>query len=300
MDVYKSEVSMTELIRKWQQNLNSDRVQHCELYDDKLITDVKYGLKREDKLTYFLNNEVYPRNLDLSDIFDVFNRAIHLPSSNSSERTLRIIEFYKAFTNQKIEESEITLSQEIGSHENILYVTKFGIYQNTCNFNRSEDPCYKSNLQLPHDFFFYGPRVPNLSFEFRSELKKNILKSLNITSKNKDIIGNGFKLFDYDKIKELNFYFEQGNECKYLKTYNKMGKVVYGGWSNPRDGGEQSFSLESLYYKSDSLYIDEVFKDNINEIKEMLEITQHIRSPISDFSFSEQKSRDQETSQLSP
>jgi hypothetical protein len=62
-------------------------------------------------------------------------------------------------------------------------------------------------------------------------------------------------------------------EGKYLKTYNKIGKVFYGGWSNPRDGGENYFSLEYFYNKSSALYIDNIFKDNIKEIKMMLENT---------------------------
>lgn len=262
---------MSVLIKKWQQKLYFGTVQNCELYDDSLITEVKGGFKHEDKLTTFLNNDVYPMNLDLVDVFEIFNKAIHLPNSNRSERTLKISEFYKAFNNQNLEESELILSQKKGSHENIIYVTKFGVYQNTCNFRRTENPCYKSNLQLPHDFFFYGPKIPELSFKFRKELKENIQNSLNITSRNKDILGDGFKLFDYNKVKELNFLYEKGLEGKYLKTENKMGKVINGGWSNPRDGGENCFSIESLYYKSDSLYIDKVFKDDIQEIKEMLE-----------------------------
>jgi len=51
---------MSELVKKWQQNLYSDTIQYNELYDDKLITEVKGGAKYEDELTYFLNNEVYP------------------------------------------------------------------------------------------------------------------------------------------------------------------------------------------------------------------------------------------------
>lgn len=264
---------MSKLVKKWEHKLYADTVQYNELYDDKLITEVKDGLKKEDELTYFLNNEVYPMNFNLSDIFEVFNRAIRLPNKNKSQRTLKIIEFYKAFNKRNIKENEFILSQKVESYENKIYVTEFGIYQNNCNFKRTENPCYISNLQLPHDFYFYGPRVPELSFKLRNEIKINIQKALNITSRNKDIIGDGFALFDYDKVKELNFLYEKGHEGKYLKTYNETGKIIYGGWVNPRDGGENSFSLETFYYKSSSLYIDKVFKNNTQEIKEMLEKT---------------------------
>ncbi len=264
---------MSELIKKWQQNLYADTIQYNELYDDKLIIKVTDGLKHEDELIYFLNNEFYPMNFDLNDIFEVFNRAASLANPNNSERTLKITEFYKAFNCQNIVENKITLSSKEGLYENKIYVTQFGIYQELCNFHRTENPCYKSNLQLPHDFFFYGPRVPELSLQLRNEIKNNMKKSLNISNGNKAIIGDGFKLFDYRKVKELNFQYEKGLEGKYLKTYNETGKIVYGGWSNPRDGVENSFSLESLYYKSDSLSIDGVFKSNIKEIKEMLEKT---------------------------
>ena len=244
---------MSELVKKWKQKLYSDTVQYNELYDDKLIIEVTDGPTFEDKLTYFLNNEVYPMNFNLSDVFEVFNRAIRLENKNISERTLKITEFYKALKHKNIQENEFMLSQQKGVHENKICVTKFGTYQNTCNFKRTENPCYVSNLQLPHDFYFYGPRVPELSFELRKKIKKIIKKALNITDKNKDIIGDGFVLFDYDKVKEFDFLYEEGLEGKYLKTFNKTGKIIYGGWINPRDGGENSFSLESFYYRSNSL-----------------------------------------------
>lgn len=269
---------MSKLIRKWELVLSLDSVQYNELYNDKLIIKVKNGSKYyqnyEDKLTFFLNNDESPMNFKLNEIFEVFNLAINLPNEDKSERTLKITEFYKAFNKQKIEENKFIIPPKKGFNKNTIYVTKFGIYQKLCRAYVTEAPCYISNIQLVHDFFFNGPIIPELSLKSRKDIKNNIQNSLNITNENKNIIREGFKLFNYDKVKDLHFLYKDELEGKYLRTYNKIGKVIYGGWSNPqREGGENYFSLESFYNKSSSLYIDEIFKDDIKEIKKMIEST---------------------------
>ncbi len=264
---------MSRLIKKWKQQLNANTHQYNELYEDKLLTKVNNEPKKEIKLTYFLNNDVYPLGCNLCNIFAIYNLAIKIPNENMTPRTLKIIEFYKAFNPQKVEERKITLSKGEKFYKNIIHVTKFGIFQELCNFHREEKPCNKVNLQLPHDFFFYGPRVPELSHKTRHSLKNNILNSLTITNKNKNIITDGFQLFDYAKVQELSFHYEKGQTGKYLKTFNQQGKIIYGGYSNPRDGGESPFSLENFYYKHENLFIDAIFKEDINLIKKMLEKT---------------------------
>jgi len=268
-----TEVAMSKLVKKWQQKLYAETIQYNELYDDKLITQITGDSKHEEKLTYFLNNDVYPKNFKLCDIFEIFKRAIRLPNKNTSERTLKITEFYRAFNHRNIKENEFILAQKEGAYDDKICFTKFGIYQKTCNFKRPDNPCHISNLQLPHDFYFYGPRVPELSFEYRKTMKANIEKALEITRKNRDILGWGYKLFDYDKVEKLNFLYEEGLAGKYLKTFHKTGKIVYGGWNNPRDEAESSFSLESFYYRNNSLLIDKMFKSDTKEIKTMLKKT---------------------------
>jgi len=264
---------MSELIRKWDENIFGDTVQYNELYEDKLITRINGRIVEEKELIYYLNHDICPMNLKLKDCFEIFNLASKLRNEDKSERTLKIRAFYRAYHHLKIKESELVLSEKKNFNINKLHITRFGVYQSQFYFYRKENKCHITSVQLPHDFYYYGPKIFESPLVLRLKIKENIYNALDITDENKNIIKTGFDIFDYNKIKKLNYLYEDGIKGKYLKTYDGIGKIIYGGWDNSRDGGEQSHSPEYFYNRIKYLYIDDIFKNNIEEIRKMLELT---------------------------
>lgn len=193
--------------------------------------------------------------------YDIFKEVIKLkkPEFMSIEAEKKW-DFWTHYDNSTIEEIEIFAH---GFY--YLYRGKYGfaeLYKNTRT--KKED---KYHWQRPDDFFFHGPNLYGVDQDFRVILKYEILEILQ--KKGSKLTHNdGFLIFDYSKIKKIDFVKDEGNRGIYFRVID--GKVIVGGWENPRDGGENYSSVEHLWYNTESR-IPKEFHDKIQYVIDALD-----------------------------
>ncbi|MBK7130870.1 MAG: hypothetical protein IPH66_16125 [Crocinitomicaceae bacterium] len=120
----------------------------------------------------------------------------------------------------------------------------------------------------PDQAFYTGPRIPNLNLDKRRAVRKKLTVCLGEAFKETE----GFKLFDYE---DLQFRQEVPNDSgggDYL--YFENNAIIYGGYDNTGNGGQQTFDVESVYYWSEDLFnllTNQRFTKAQAEIREILD-----------------------------
>ncbi len=91
--------------------------------------------------------------------------------------------------------------------------SKFGFAEGWINYNNK---VRLFSWQALDPFFFYEPYLYGTSLEDRIKIKQEIFDNLGDT-KNKLTLNDGFVLFDYNKIKEVEFKKINGQKGVYFK-----------------------------------------------------------------------------------
>ena len=225
------------LVRTFNESLFEKKYTFCEFLENKKIF-------ASPKIDYEILKEII--KLQPKEYFSVFCE--------------KKWDFWTCYDNSDVIEEKVNALGEY-----FLYKTKYGFADMFCD-NRTKKET-KLKWQRPDNFFFYGPILDNIDIESRKRLKYEILSNLK-NNNSKLTKSDGFLIFDYSKIKEVEFKLIDGIRGIYFKIIN--GKVIVGGWDNPRDGGENYFSVEYLWYNTEAC-LPEEFHDKIQYIIDVLD-----------------------------
>lgn len=102
--------------------------------------------------------------------------------------------------------------------------------------------------QSLENFFFFGPKHINLPLDTRKRMRAIILETLN-PSKHSLSLRDAFVLFDYDKIKAMEWkcVFDNGDRGERM-SISVEGSIIIEGWdSNPYNCGGQRYSIEETW-----------------------------------------------------
>ena len=119
----------------------------------------------------------------------------------------------------------------------------------------------------PDQAFYTGPRIANLNLDQRRAFRTKLTTCLGAAFKETE----GFKLFDYQDLKFRNEVGNDSGGADYL--YFENNAIIYGGYDNTGNGGQQTFDVESVYYWKEDLFnllTNQRFKKSQAEIREIL------------------------------
>lgn len=229
-----------------------DRLSELRTFDGNKFETV-YSF---DKL---LNRKYLLANIKID--YEIYKEVVKLnkPEDLSPEAAKRW-DFWTFYDNSSI------IDEEINTINNyFLYKTKFGFAELYRNQRTKKENTY--NWQRPDNYFFQGPVLHGINLETRIRLKHEILNIL-IKKGSKLTKNDGFLIFDYNRIKKIEYEKIDGQRGIYFKIID--GKVIVGGWDNPRDGGENYSSVEFLWYNTQSRLPKE-FHHNMQNIIDALD-----------------------------
>lgn len=232
----------------------------AKLYLDKLVLTIKY-VDKKYKNTYTLR-DLFERNLTVITVniyYEIYKEAVKLPKPKKlSKKAKKKWVFWSAINNSNIKEERIIIE------ENKFFLkSKYGCATGYIGENKEQI----LDWQTLDDFFFYGPKMHNINLLYRIRIQNEIFKSLTEVKHKLTLKNDSFVIFDYNKIEKISFEKNDGMTGIYFKIEN--GRCIVGGWDNPRDGGENSTSIEYLWYNLDSR-IPKVFASKKKYIKNIL------------------------------
>lgn len=231
------------------------------LYKDKLIYTVEEHDQGYDEEFNF--NELFSRKFPLisQEIdYTIFKKVVEQTKpTDLGINESRIWNFWKALNNKYIKEEKLFIEEK-----KFLNKSKYGFADGIVRYDGEEMLYSKQRID---EFFFYGPYLYGISIEDRMRIRQEIYDSLeNIPAD--FVVEDGFIIFDYNKIEEIEFEKIDGIRGSYFKIID--GKVTIGGWENPKDGGEGYSSIEFLWYNIET-HVPAKFRDKIPYIKSVLE-----------------------------
>ena len=233
-----------------------------KLYENKVVL-IKH-LDRGDYEQTFSFNEILEYKYTLVsteiDCQILKNITKQEKPDNLNNFAEKIWDFWSYFNNEGIKNEKIFIDEN-----NFLFKSKFGFARGYFNANSKKERIY--SWQRHDNFFFFGPYLYGIPLSVRKRLKKEIFNLTGNIQSNLTF-NDGFLLFDYDKIEEVEFEKIEGITGKYFKIID--GKVIVGGWDNPRDGGENYTSVEYLWYNMKSRLPKE-FHGSIPDLINILE-----------------------------
>ncbi len=236
----------------------------------------------EDRLSYVrkvqgrvLKNEfsikkMLQRKYPLTSVefdYQIYKKLAELEQPKDlSDIEIKIWQFWKAFNNTHFSEERIVLKEEQSTsiHQYFWLKSKFGFANGYKRANDVDE--ILQSWQSIADFFFYGPYRYGISAKDRLRIKQEIFNCLNQLKHNLTL-QDSFVMFDYDKIKPIYLEKVNGIKGKYIKLED--GRCIVGGWDNPRDGGQNSTSIEYLWYNMNTR-VPEEFRNKISYIKSVL------------------------------
>jgi len=239
---------------------NTDKT--IKLFNNKvLVSYVFKGKRYENKYTFskFLEYEyiIVSHKID----YQIVKEIVKLEKpSDLNESTLRIWDFWTNFDNSNIKEEKIFIDKE-----KFLYKSKYGFAWGQLNLYSGKEDFY--SWKRHDNFFFYGPYIFGVPLEARKRLRKEIFGLID-KKKSKLRLKDAFILFDYNKIGKVEYKKVDGITGIYFKILD--GKVIKGGWDNPRDGGENYTSVEYLWYNI-KRRLPEQFHNKISSLIKILE-----------------------------
>ena len=230
-------------ITTWKITQNT-RDKIIKLFEDKVLV-INYLGKRKYEQSYSFNEFLeYKYNIVSTDIDNkILEKLIKLKKPDDlSEISGKIWDFWTNFNNKEIKEERIFVDEN-----NFLFKSKLGFAWGYYNPYKKKETI--GTWQRHDNFFFFGPYIFGVPFEARKRLRKEIFSLINIKN-SKLRLKDAFILFDYNKIEKIEFEKTKGIRGDFFKIIN--GKVIVGGWDNPRDGGENYTSVEFLWYNIES------------------------------------------------
>ncbi len=249
------------LVQTWEYKNNFNQLS-ISLFEDKL----SYIRKVQGKIltNEFSFKKMLRRKSPLTTVefdYQIYKKIAELKQPEDlTEFEYKVWQFWKAFNNSKFSEERIIFEEK-----SFWVKTKVGFANGYKRLSNNKE--IFQLWQSVADFFFYGPYNWKISMNDRIRIKQELFNCLD-SSKHNLILEDGFILFDYDKIKPINFEKTEGITGKYFKLDG--GKCIVGGWDNPRDGGENYTSVEYLWYNLNTC-VPEQFRANIPHIKSILE-----------------------------
>ena len=233
-----------------------------KLFENKILTINHLGERKYEKEYTF--NEFLEHKYNIVSI-DIDNKVIEKlfklkKPADLSEISNKIWDFWTNFNNEEIKDERIFVDEN-----NFLFKSKMGFAWGYYNPYKKKETL--GTWQRHDNFFFYGPYLFGVPLVARKRLRKEIFSLIN-KKKSKLRLKDAFILFDYNKIERVEFEKTEGIRGDFFKIID--GKVIVGGWDNPRDGGENYTSIEFLWYNIENR-VKMVFHDKIPYLIKILE-----------------------------
>ncbi len=248
---------MSKLIKTWKYKDQLGK-KTIKLFDNFIAEIfIEDSFNYEEKYSF---DEIFKHKLMLTSEkldYEIFKNIVKLPKpDNLSDLSNKMWDFWKNIDNNSINKEILKIKDK-----NLLK-NKYGLAEIVKLYSDDERIL---NGQRIDKFFFFGPKMPQIPLSERIKLKNEIFNCL----KNSNLkLNDGFVIFDYNKIKKIKFEKIEGISGDYFKI--EEGKVIVGGWQNPRQGGEKYLSVEHLWYYTKDR-VPKIFHDKIPFIIEELE-----------------------------
>jgi hypothetical protein len=234
-------------------SLFNDRV---EMLDSYYKTPRVFSFNAIFKLSYPLGN--------LKVDYELLKYLVIIADKKQlSDASIPVYNFYKNFENNLIEEQCIEVGIKLGNYPYHFYaMTKFGLR----SFFERDGHSVDEHKQRFSDFFYHGPKKPNIELNIRQAWRTIVWKAI---AKNSEVkLSQAFVLFDYSKIKVLAYEYSNPEKNEGSNLNINQGNVSIGGWSG-RDGGGQVYSIEELWYSDSFIYSE--FVQHKAEIRKTLQ-----------------------------
>jgi hypothetical protein len=231
------------------------------LEGDRILVDGMFG-KREQTIEVFLSCQFLQAPLAIET--EICQYIVQEFECNKAweETTKWRYQFWKAID---LDALEILIIDNKTLHLDAQYhFTRVGEYTMQELGGGSET---EMNAQRLDHLFFWGTRSLKLDLKTRTNIKKQLWSALDdasITFTYQD----GFPLFDYDLIERKKWEKVIGRSGEYLEILPNKG-VEIGGWDNPRSGGSQMHSIETIWAHT-AAYIPATLRQYLPEVKKYL------------------------------
>jgi hypothetical protein len=218
-----------------------------EYYEDRVIRNsynnpIEYSLPQTFTLPSVLSDKSSVDTEILQYIAEDYSRENEEILTEKEQRHFR---FWKHLNLAELREMTCKAVTKYGFAP-FLDLSKNGVYS---GYFKDKNIIRMQEYRLDN-LFFYGPKLAAITLEDRKSIQQVFLDALGTDSGFS--IKDAFELFDYNKIEEQKWKHwhnpnSRSGSGEFVELY--PDRFTIGGWSNPRDGGAQDFSIEEIWYK---------------------------------------------------